>query len=297
MNQKENNLTFNNYYIIIHITSMQSAKYSQKNKYSSRNNIPLANLKEDNKYKSYFKNSFKHKNKFVKLQFNHLFLLFIFIFMNLLSFIITQNPRNLDSKNIIYLTVEGLNFQPIINPKFEPYLIYLNDIETEYYYGSIYIDKNGKNKVTLVFNSSLEYLDYLFDSIKSIIEIDLSNFDSSKVSSMKGMFNDCTNLKAINFNNFNTSLVNDMSLMFSNCESLVSLNLSNFDTSKVTTMEQMFYNCLLLTSLNLSNFITPELLTMNVMFYNCKSLKNIDISNIKTSKVIYMGNLFGECKS
>ena len=273
MNKKEN-LKSQNYFLIRH-----------HSKNSSRKNISLTELEENSVYHIKI-NSFAHKNIIVKLQFNNLFSLCIFIFMCLLSFTITQNPRNLDSRNIINLTVNGLNFQQIINPEYEPDIIYLNDMEIEFYLGSIFIEKNGKNKVTLIFDNSLENLDYLFESIKSIIEIDLSNFDSSKVTSMKGMFNDCTNLKAINFNNFNTSLVNDMSSMFSNCESLISLNLSNFDTSKVTTMEKMFSDCYLLTSLNLSSFITPELLNMGIMFFDCKSLKNIDISNVKTSKVL-----------
>ena len=151
MKKKEKKIKSKNYNIIRQLISDESSKYSHNNKYSLRNDNSLVQLKENNTYKKHFKNlRFKHKNIIVKLQFNQIFLLRIFILMYLLSFTITQNIRNLDSRNIIYLTVNGLNFQSIINPEYEPDFIYLNDIETENYFGSIYIDKNGKNKVTLV---------------------------------------------------------------------------------------------------------------------------------------------------
>ena len=69
-----------------------------------------------------------------------------------------------------------------------------------------------------------------------IIEIDLSNFDMSKVESIYGMFNACTNLKKVNFENVNTSSVKEMTRLFYACSSLISINLSNFDTSETTKM-------------------------------------------------------------
>ena len=54
------------------------------------------------------------------------------------------------------------------------------------------------------------------------------------------MFYGCSGLTSLNLSNFNTSKVTDMSGMFQNCANLESLDLSNFDTSKVTDMSNMF---------------------------------------------------------
>ena len=54
------------------------------------------------------------------------------------------------------------------------------------------------------------------------------------------MFSDCSSLTNIDLSNFNTNKVTDMSRMFYKCVSLTSLNLSNFNTNNVKYMENMF---------------------------------------------------------
>ncbi len=48
-------------------------------------------------------------------------------------------------------------------------------------------------------------------------------------------------LKSLNLNNFDTSKVTNMKGMFCGCYSLISLNLNYFNTSLVTDMQGMFY--------------------------------------------------------
>ena len=62
---------------------------------------------------------------------------------------------------------------------------------------------------------------------------------------MCNMFYRCTSLKELNLSNFNTTKVTDMSQMFMECSDLTHINLSNFDTSNVTDMAI----CLLIASL------------------------------------------------
>ena len=61
--------------------------------------------------------------------------------------------------------------------------------------------------------------------------------------------NRLTNLTSISFGNFNTSKVTDMSYMFEDCRSLTSLNLSSFDMSKVTDTTAMLVDCSKLTEI------------------------------------------------
>ena len=48
------------------------------------------------------------------------------------------------------------------------------------------------NNVTIKFNTQIGSCANMFDGIKSVIEIDLSKFDASKVNSMYRMFSECT---------------------------------------------------------------------------------------------------------
>ena len=83
---------------------------------------------------------------------------------------------------------------------------------------------------------------------------------------MSYMFYNCSSLTSLDLSSFNTSKVTDMNSTFSNCSSLTSLALSNFNTSNVASMTSMFYNCSSLNSLDLSNFDTSKVTNMNDMF-------------------------------
>ena len=86
------------------------------------------------------------------------------------------------------------------------------------------------------------------------------------------MFYGCSELTNLNLSKFNTDKVTNMYCMFGNCSSLTNLNLSNFNTSGVTNMSWMFDNCSKLSVLNLSNFNTDKVTNiryMSGMFYKC----------------------------
>ena len=70
-------------------------------------------------------------------------------------------------------------------------------------------------------------------------------FDTSKVTNMDSMFQNCKSLTTVPL--FNTSRVTNMNYMFYNCNSLTSVPL--FDTSNVISMDGMFYRCSSLTTL------------------------------------------------
>jgi len=72
---------------------------------------------------------------------------------------------------------------------------------------------------------------------------------------MSCMFGGCSSLININLSNFNTNNATDMSGMFSGCSSLTYINLSNFNTNKVTYINNMFYRCI---KLNKNGIITKD---------------------------------------
>lgn len=148
-------------------------------------------------------------------------------------------------------------------------------------------------KVYLNTNSSMMFFSGESEQkIKNILELDLSNFDTSKVANMSHMFNGMRNLTTLNLSNFNTSNVTDMGGMFFSMTNLTTLNLSNFDTSKVTNMGSMFYGISNLTTLNLSNFNTSQVTIMGGMFYGMSNLTTLNLSNFNTSKTTDMRSIF-----
>ena len=89
---------------------------------------------------------------------------------------------------------------------------------------------------------------------------------------MDSMFCDCSDLTTLDLSSFDTQKVTDMSHMFHDCSDLITLDLSSFDTQNVTDMSLMFYNCSSLTALYLSSFDTQKVTNMYSMFFLCKSL-------------------------
>ena len=127
--------------------------------------------------------------------------------------------------------------------------------------------------------------------------LDLSNFDTSSVTSMWSMFRDCEKLSELDVSHFDTSNVTSMGAMFYHCYRLIKLDLSNFDTSNVTSMWAMFHHCYSLIKLDLSNFDTSSVTSMGYMFCYCKSLKELDLSHFKMTQVKSIGSMFKDCKS
>ena len=201
-----------------------------------------------------------------------------------------------DLTSKIQLTIESSGYQNILNELFytEPTNVYINSV----------LDVNCKKYCNLT--SSLNYIIIEFDyeinscenmfSYTNIKEIDLSLFDSSKVTSMKSMFEHCTNLININFGEIDTSSVTDMSKLFYYCQNLNPINVSSFNTSSVKNMNSMFSYCESLTSIDASNFNTLNVETMNDLFSYDRQLISVDISSFNTPKVREMQGIFYCCE-
>ena len=134
-----------------------------------------------------------------------------------------------------------------------------------------------------------------------LTNFDSINIDTSNVTNMSNMFENCSELSSLDLCGFNTSNVKDMTCMFEGCESLTHLNLSEFDTSSVTHMYGMFKGCKSLTDLDLSNFDTSNVVHMNGydvgMFQGCSSLISLNLSRFNTSATESMEYMFCDCGS
>ena len=165
--------------------------------------------------------------------------------------------------------------------------LWLNPTDkTAYYYAEpekVYLNKDSSK---MFFSEPSE------QKIRNILKLDLSSFDTSKVTNMGYMFYNISNPTTLDISNFDTSQVRSMRSMFSAMYNLTTLDLSHFDTSKVTDMAGMFYSVSTLRTLNLSNFDTSQVTDMNHMFYNMSNLTTLNLSSFDTSKVTNMGYMF-----
>ena len=145
--------------------------------------------------------------------------------------------------------------------------------------------------------SNVTSMNAIFKDCSSLISLDISNWDTSKVKDMSLMFDGCSSLKSLDVGSFDTSNTTKMEWMFNKCNSLISLDVSHFDTSNVTDMSHMFDGCSSLKSLNVGSFDTSNVTNMGYMFYNCNSLTSLDVSKFDTSNVTNMSNMFYGCNS
>ena len=113
---------------------------------------------------------------------------------------------------------------------------------------------------------------YLFFNCRALEQIEgLEYLNTSEVTDMSSMFNECVRLTSLNVKNFNTHKVKDMSGMFLLCSGLTSLDLSHFNTQNVTHMDEMFSGCSALTTINSNTtWLCQE---SKDMFAGCTKLK------------------------
>ena len=93
---------------------------------------------------------------------------------------------------------------------------------------------------------------------------------------MGSMFSFCETITSLDVSNFDTSKVTEMDMMFCDCKALEVLDLSSFDTSKVADMFCMFDSCKSLTTIYASETFDTTLAAQDehhTLFFNCEKLK------------------------
>jgi surface protein len=85
----------------------------------------------------------------------------------------------------------------------------------------------------------------MFGSMRNVENLDLSHFNTSNVTDMGGgLFTGCSALKTINLSNWDTSKVTIMDNMFSGDSNLKTIKVSDsFTTNAVTNSTAMFGGC------------------------------------------------------
>ena len=132
-----------------------------------------------------------------------------------------------------------------------------------------------------------------FNGMADIDFIDgIELLNTSRATSMAGMFRGCAALTEINTSNFITDKVVDMTEMFQGCTSVTELDMKGFRTSDVKSFKGMFQDCAALTDINIGQFdITPKGMHpcyfASVLFIQDENIDNLfaGCENLKTLKM------------
>ena len=130
---------------------------------------------------------------------------------------------------------------------------------------------NSSSTIITVNGSGKKLSNLTYDSITDIYSYDAGVPITSIKFGFSSNINELVKL--------NTSNITSMSNMFQQCDSLETLDLSNWDTSNITSMYQMFFICSNLISLDISNFDTSNVTDVGHMLSSCNSLHTLRLDN------------------
>ena len=126
--------------------------------------------------------------------------------------------------------------------------------------------------------------------------LDLSNFDTSLVTTMYGMFNSAKQISELNLSNWDLTNVLTISGMFAGMPNITSLDVSSWkNTAKIKAMNNTFSSMLRINNINFGNFDTSSATNMSYMFYNCPQLIKADISSFTSEKLTNNSYMFNNC--
>lgn len=115
----------------------------------------------------------------------------------------------------------------------------------------IKVDESISGQATVTCDGNVTNMSYMFYACDDLTSIDLSNFDTSNVTNMLGMFEFCS-LTALDLSNCDTSNVTNMGLMFVDCYNLTTIK-GVFDMKSCTNYAGMFSACPKLTGVKIKN--------------------------------------------
>lgn len=146
-----------------------------------------------------------------------------------------------------------------------------------------------KNKFSA---NSLENVFYGQYTDSSVLELNIKNFDTSRVTTMHKLFED-VRASVFDASNLNTERVLDISKMF-RYSKFEKIDISKLNLSNVIDMSSLFEGCVC-SEIILGCIDTSKVLNMAFMF-SMLDTDTIDVSNIRTYNVITMEGMFSQCK-
>ena len=141
----------------------------------------------------------------------------------------------------------------------------------------------------------------ILKKVPNLKKADFSGWNMGGVASFSRAFmnNAATQLEELDLSDWNTEKCTTMANMFQGCKTIRTINLSGWNTASVTTLSSMFYLCDSLEEvIGLKDWTTASVTNMQSAFAGCKSLSNVEgIQKWNTSRVTNMQSMFEGCES
>ncbi len=134
-----------------------------------------------------------------------------------------------------HATLSGNDFQYIIRTNED-----ITFFNTDYEGG--FGECNFTGDMVVIGGATLTTGSQMFEALSSITTIDVSELDTSNMTSFYKMFGICKSITSLDLSNFDSSSVNTMEFMIAVCNNLESVNFSGFDFSNNKNFHYMFYN-------------------------------------------------------
>ena len=195
------------------------------------------------------------------------------------------NTSNVQRMDAMFYGCSGLTSLDVSNFNTSNVVLMTRTVDTVFEYYDSYLGPIPQKNELIRFG--------MFAQCSSLTSLDLSSFNTSKVTDMRGLFEGCKNLTSLNVSSLNTSNVKYMDAMFRDCRNLTSLDLSNFNTSHVVSMGNLFY--FYTHGGSAGQYYHYDYLPNGGMFENCTSLTSLDLSHFNTANVACMYNMFRNC--
>ena len=203
-----------------------------------------------------------------------------------------SNPKRISSNLITakYYIEEGKNIN-LLNPA----LIGLKEDEYSIKYSinekrlrnlnsiSNFIIKgedSGILKVNITFKENLKSMLGMFKGCENLIDVDLTNLNTSRLENINSLFEGCNNLENVNFFNKQLYKIRETENLFNGCENLVEIeNLDKINIPTIRKANNMFKNCKVIRNINLSSIYLDKAENAKDIFHGCDKLEILDICN------------------
>ena len=127
--------------------------------------------------------------------------------------------------------------------------------------------------------SNVTDMSKIFYFCTGLTSLSVNHFDTSNVTNIRQAFYGLF-IESLDLSNWNTSKVTDMYNTFFSCKNLITLDISGWDTSKVTDIGGIVGNCNNLKTIIGEFDLSKSNNSHTTMFQNCNSLETVYIKNI-----------------
>lgn len=140
--------------------------------------------------------------------------------------------------------------------------------------------------------SNMTTMTKMFNLCYGITNLTITTFDTSKVTDMNNMFAGASYLTYLDINSFDTSNVTNMNSFCNSCSRLQTIKMGDLNISKVKSLYSLLGSCSALTSIDINKWDVSHITNFQSTFYGCTGFTELDLSNWHTTSATTMQQMF-----